>query len=207
MPLPLKLILWIFALITALRFIRFATTPLLRWIGYYTYYSPMFFTMPTPTTLEIHLGTSYDFFQQNPTPKLVLKYLAEGLVNFCSAIESGAVDRQRIIKGTVYYINDSTLRQFGFEPCPPNLFQWALFLQNYLEACLLLTLSKRRISFVSLSNVRRVKARSGDLLRYKERYLEYLRYLENRARRSLRPEDRFNDLHPSAPPLSLPRIL
>jgi hypothetical protein len=38
--------------------------------AHYTYYSPMFFTMPTPTTLEIHLGTSYDFFLHNPSPRL-----------------------------------------------------------------------------------------------------------------------------------------
>jgi hypothetical protein len=200
------MILWIFTVMAVLRFMRFATTPFLRRIGYYTYYSPMFFIMPTPTALEIHLGTSYDFFQQNPTPRLVLRYLAQGLVNLCSAIEHGAVDPQRIIKGTVYYINESTLRRFGFEPCDLSLFQWALFLQNYLEVCLLLTLSKRRISFVNLKNVRRIKATSGDLLHYKEKYVAYLRYLENGAYRASGPEDKFNEPHLPAQPLSLPRI-
>jgi hypothetical protein len=41
----------------------------------------MFFTMPAPTALEIHLGTSYDFFLHNPSPRLMMRYLAEGLVN------------------------------------------------------------------------------------------------------------------------------
>jgi hypothetical protein len=82
MPLPLNLIVWILGLVITLRLVRLATTPLLRWLGYYyTYYSPMFFTMPAPTTLEIHLGTSYDFFLHNPSPRLMMRYLAEGLVN------------------------------------------------------------------------------------------------------------------------------
>jgi hypothetical protein len=37
MPLPLKLIVWILGLVITLRLVRFATTPLLRWLGYYTY--------------------------------------------------------------------------------------------------------------------------------------------------------------------------
>ncbi len=179
MPLPLKLIVWILGLVITLRLVRFATTPLLRWLGYYTYYSPMFFTMLTPTTLEIHLGTSYDFFLHNPSPRLMMRYLAEGLVNLCEAIEKGQVDRHRIVKGTVYYINDSNLQRFGFEPCTPNLLQWLLFLQNYLEACLLLTLSKRKLSLVNIGSVRRVKVMAADLLPYKEKYAIYLRCLEN----------------------------
>jgi hypothetical protein len=103
MPLPLRLIIWTLGLVITLRLVRFATTPLLRWLGYYTYYSPMFFTMPTPTTLEIHLGTSYDFFHHNPSPRLMMRYLAEGLVNLCEAIEKGQVDRHWLVKGTVYY--------------------------------------------------------------------------------------------------------
>jgi hypothetical protein len=57
-----------------------------------------------------------------------MKYLAEGLVNLCEAIEKWQVDRHWIVKGTVYYINDSNLQRFGFESCAPNLLQWLLFL-------------------------------------------------------------------------------
>jgi hypothetical protein len=109
----------------------------------------------------------------------MMKYLAEGLVNLCEAIEKGQVDRHWIVKGTVYYINDSNLQRFGFESCAPNLLQWLLFLQNYLEACLLLTLSKKKLSLVNIGSVRRVKAMAADLLPYKEKYAIYLRCLEN----------------------------
>jgi hypothetical protein len=139
--------------------------------------------MPTPTTLEIHLGTSYDFFLHNPSPRLMMRYIAEGLVNLCEAIEKGQVDRHWIVKGTVYYINDSNLQRFGFEPCVPNLLQWLLFLQNYLEACLLLTLSKRKLSLVNIGSVRRVKAVAADLLPYKEKYVIYLRISRERNSR------------------------
>jgi hypothetical protein len=50
---------------------------------------------------------------------------------------------------------------------------------NYLEACLLLTLSKRKLSLVNIGSVRRVKVMAADLLPYKEKYAIYLRCLEN----------------------------
>jgi hypothetical protein len=70
-----------------------------------------------------------------------------------------------------------TFKDLVLSPVPRT--SWLLFLQNYLEACLLLTLSKGKLSWVNIGNVRRVKAMAADLLSYKEKYEIYLRCLEN----------------------------
>jgi len=182
---PMKLILWLFAGVVTLRLVRFLTSPFLRWIGYYHYYSPMFFTMSTWTALEIHLGTSYDFLkQENLCPRLILRHAAEGFVNLCTAVENGQVDRDQVLKGTLYYFNDSTLHRFGFEFRSPSLIHWLLFLQNYLEACLLKIISKKKIDLIHLGKVRRVRVTAGKLLEHKTKFEIYLRQFEKNKNRS-----------------------
>jgi hypothetical protein len=81
MPLPLKLIVWILGLVITLRLVRSATTLLLQWLGYYTLLLPDVIHHADPDRARDTSGTSYDFFLHNPNPRLMMRYLAEGLMN------------------------------------------------------------------------------------------------------------------------------
>ena len=168
------------------RLLRYATTPVLKSIGFYRYYSPMLFTMPTPTATELHLGTSYDFFHQSDTsPKQTLLYLSEGLVHLCTAVERGEIPRSENIQGTTYFLSEHTLEQFGFRSRRLGPFQLLMFLINYVELCILQSLSKGEIRLVRVRRARRVQIRAGEIVKRKALYERWHRILSTRREAAL----------------------
>ncbi|MCS6988400.1 MAG: hypothetical protein NZM06_02675 [Chloroherpetonaceae bacterium] len=164
------------------RFSRYLTTPFFKRIGLYRYYSKMFFTSPYGfKTLEVHVGTSWDFFRlQKVNPTILLRHLAEGLHNLCLDIESGKIAPDTKIRGNLYYFSDATVRKFGFKSRRPNLFEWILFSLNYVELCLLLSISYGRLAFVRFENLKVIEGKASELARYKD---DYRRVAERLRRR------------------------
>jgi len=153
----------------AYRFIRYITTPILKHSGYYKYYSPMFFTVPLfYRVLEIHIGTSWDFFKlKSANPTTIFSYLVEGLFKLAEDIESNKVHPETKIRGFIYYLNESTVKKFGFTTRKPNFFEWILFSLNYLELCILQSISYKRISIVKLDNIQIITISGKELVSYK----------------------------------------
>jgi hypothetical protein len=165
--------------IIAFRLLRLVTTPLFRALGFYRYYSPLLFTVPTPTATELHLGTSYDFFLHAISPRLTLAQLAEGLVGLCAATERGEIPRGEVIEGTVCFLSEPTLRRFGFQPRALGPLRFLLVLANYPELLLLTSIAKGAFAPVDLTRVRRVRTTAEKLLEQK-RHLETFRTLLSR---------------------------
>lgn len=169
--------------VVLVRFIRFITTPMLRRMGIYRYYSPMFLTMPFGRrTLELHLGTSWDFFRRGELTQLALmNYLGKGLVGLLESVELGIVRHDTRLRGTMCFLSAETMHRIGFQTRKMNVLESMLFLINYPEICLLQSLVKRRLTLVPWKQVRMFEADVSDLLVAKERLLTIVRRLEHRC--------------------------
>lgn len=175
--------LYIILFILVFRLARFASTPLFRKIGFYKYYSEMFFLVPIlPNVCEIHLGTSWDFFKQKAiSQKATFNHLATGIVNLCSAIEKGEVKKNVKLKGNTYYMNAETAAKFGFKSRNMNPLEIIMFSLNYLELCILYSISNKKPSLVPVKNIRIIFCNAEDLLANKAKYILYLQRINRSA--------------------------
>lgn len=173
--------LYIILFILVLRLARFASTPLLRKVNFYKYYSEMFFLVPLlPNVYEIHLGTSWDFFKQKTlSHKTTLNYLVAGLVNLCNAIEKGEIRNNLKLKGNTYYLNPETASRFGFKSRNMNLLEMIMFSLNYIELCILYSVSNKKFSLVPVKNIKIIFCTAEDLLKYKSKYVSYFQRMNS----------------------------
>ncbi|WP_169304789.1 hypothetical protein [Chloroherpeton thalassium] len=118
--------------------------------------------------MEIHIGTSWDFFKlKSANPKTIFSYLVEGLYKLAEDVENKKVNPDTKIRGFIYYLNESSVKKFGFKTRKPNFFEWILFSLNYLELCILQSISYKRISLVKLDNIQIITIYGKELLKYK----------------------------------------
>jgi len=166
----MEIVFYIFISILVFRLLRFYTTPLLKKIGYYKYFSPMFFAAPlTPTKMDIHLGTSWDFFKlEENNPKMILYYVAEGLLTLCTRMENGDIKPNTIFRGNIHYLKDSTVQKFGFKTRKLNYFELVLFGISYLEICFLKSVAKRKIVMHKVQNVKIAYSTGYEILIHKQ---------------------------------------
>jgi hypothetical protein len=155
-------------------------------MGVYAYYSPMMFTVPFgPRTLELHVGTTWDFFQQNNlTEQQIIHHLAKGLLGLLDAADNGLVPKTMKLRGTVYYFRTDTLRRFGFRSRRMNPVETFIFMLNWVELCILHSLMKRRIAIVQISSVRVVNATISEI---GERRTEIRRLVDQLERKMSHP--------------------
>jgi hypothetical protein len=176
-----------FAFIFIYRLLRYLSSPILKASGFYKYYSQMFCTMPYgKKALEIHIGTSWDFFRlQKVNPSILLLHLAEGLYRLCDEIERGNIHPETLIRANLYYFSDATVQKFGFASRRPNVFEWLVFSLNYIELCVMLSISYRKLARVKFENLMVVEGKAKSLVVYKHRYR--LIYERLRQRDAVKP--------------------
>ena len=168
---------WACGAIVVFRIGRWITTPLLRKLGLYRYYSPMFFTQPFGRCrLELHLGTTWDFFSQRRVSQHVLMaHLGTGMKGLITAIKNGEVDQKTKLRGTMYFLSNTTLESLGFSVRRPLPLEYIAFAANYIELCLLSSIVKHRISFVDIRRVRMINATAADLVAHEGEMLRLTR--------------------------------
>ena len=169
--------------VVAFRLLRFATTPLLKKIGFYRYYSPMFMTMPWFfNTYDLHLGTSWDFVNRSEkNPQKVMECIAEGLINIAVEIQEGAIKKNASFKGNTFYFKEETVKRFGFKTRRMNYLEGVLFILNYTELCILNSIAKKKLYFVPFKNVTIVTCTAEDILQNKNKFEHALRILKDRG--------------------------
>jgi len=152
-------------------------------MGVYRYYSPMFLTVPFGAkTLELHLGTAWDFYRRRNLNQLqLLMYLGRGLLELLSAVDRGEIGADTKLRGTMCFLSSDTMRRIGFNTRSMNVIEGILFLMNYPEICLLQSLIKGRLCFVNISHVRMFKASVHDLQRSRDRIATIVEKIENRC--------------------------
>ncbi|MCU0329830.1 MAG: hypothetical protein MUC47_02505 [Candidatus Kapabacteria bacterium] len=148
------------------RLVRFLSTPLLRAIGFYRYHSPMFFTMPFGAkTLDMHLGTTWDFMQlRDRSVPTMFRHVCSGLLDICDKVEAGQIAADVRLRATMYFLSAERLQRFGFTCRRMNVAETVAFLANYAEVCFLQSLMKQRICLINIRDVRIVTVRGSELL-------------------------------------------
>lgn len=137
-------------------------------------------------TLEVHIGTSWDFFRlQKVNPSVLLYHLAEGLHNLCAEIECGKIEPETKIRANLYYFSDATVEKFGFKPRRPNVFEWFVFSLNYIELCIMLSISYGKLTRVRFENLKVIEGVARELMLYKHEYQRIADRL--RQRESIQP--------------------
>jgi hypothetical protein len=152
--------------IVVFRMLRCLSTPLLRRLGLYRYYSPRLMTMQASDGLQLHLGTSFDFLRSSDvSPRHSLRLLADGLLAICAAVERGDVPSSTVLTATTYFFREATLRRFGLRPHELGPLEWTLACTAWLELCLLQSLARRTIRLVRLERLLAVRFTAGDLVK------------------------------------------
>lgn len=172
--------LYTFTGILIYRFFRYISTPLARKLNIYKYYNDVFFTVPgSMNRVEVHLGTAWDFFKMKKiNPRIFLYYTADGFYKLAQAIERGEVKRDRVYVSTICFFSDATITRFGFRTRKLYIREMIIFSLNYLEQCLLQSISKGKISVVDLRIVRKLILTTEDLLANKDSFGVYARMLK-----------------------------
>jgi hypothetical protein len=169
--------------IVAFRILRCLSTPLLRRLGLYRYYSARLMAMPAPSGLQLHLGTSFDFLRaKDVSPRDSLRHLADGLLAICAAVERGELPSSTVLTGTTYFFREATLRRFGLRPHEPGPLQWTLACVAWLETSLLLSLARGAPTLVRLERLFAVRFTAAELLKRRRSIEGCRRALERREK-------------------------
>lgn len=173
------------------RFLRFISTPLLRSVGFYRYYSPLLMAIPIlPGIRDIHLGTSWNHLRlrKKLNQRLVMQYLMVGLLRICDEVEAGRVSPDLLLRGSTHFMSEKSLLRFGCKVRSLNWYEWLLFLQNYPELCLLQSITYGRFSLVSFRHTKTMTVSAGELLANRQEVLRALALVSRRkVRQSARP--------------------
>ena len=182
------LVLWVFYGI-----LRFITTPLLRKLGVYRYYSLfMFLFKRSSKTYEIHLGTSWDHMK-NPVPLFKIHlHVLDGLMALCDDVASNRIPAFIMIRGCVHYLNESSLTKIGFRSRKQNIIDRMFFMTSYPEVLLVKWLVTGRFTLISPFNARIVTCPAGELLANKTILEKYRKMLAMRYQKKETKEDYLN---------------
>lgn len=174
----LYILLVLLFLVILFRVTRFFSTPFLRRVGFYKYYSDLLFLMPfslSGKVYDIHLGTSWDFFQQrDKEPVTQLIQLGLGLVKLCEDIEKGVYNMNTRFTGNTFYVRTTTLEKFGFHIRNLNPFELLLFAMNYIELTILTSIAHKKFTSVPLGHVVIIFQTAEELLQNKQKYIDFL---------------------------------
>ncbi len=164
-----NILIYIFLFVLSWRFLRFITTPLLKFLGIYEYHSPLFMTVKVgPKLYELHLGTSWDFIFRSKFNSITSKLnVLEGLLILCDKIEKEKFPKNVILRGNPYFLKSSSLSRFGFKERKLNPLEYFMTLLSFLESTILLSISRKKLLFANINNNRIIYINSSDLLRNK----------------------------------------
>ncbi|MBU3677988.1 MAG: hypothetical protein FGM32_00080 [Candidatus Kapabacteria bacterium] len=138
------------------RILRWLTTPLLRRMGFYTYYAPLFFIQPFGRgQVEIHLGTTWDLmWARQLTARTLMSSLVQGVSGVVADAKSGRLERSLKLRATTYFLSEETLLKFGFTVRRPNPFEYFAFAANYLEVFLIRCIVAGRPRLIDIRRLR-----------------------------------------------------
>lgn len=183
---PLGLLLespwWALALPLMASWGFFASTPFLRALGFYRYYSPYLCAMlPTPHRLDIHLGTTFDHaLTMRPRDvgavaraELLVGAL-DGLLAIVRQVERGHISGDVRVEGTSWFFTESTVRRLGFELAPPTWFGRLVPFLIALDIWVMTSFTRGQLASPQISRVRRAVTTGARLVAHRSK-LEALR--------------------------------
>ncbi|MBX2797850.1 MAG: hypothetical protein KTR31_09285 [Myxococcales bacterium] len=165
----------------------FASTPLLRALGVYRYYSPFLCAMwPSKRRLDIHLGTSFDHaFALRPSDAgrtaqaKVLAGALDGLIAIADDVDRGHLDPDVRVEGSSWFFSPSTARRLGFRIEQPHLVGRLIPWLIVLDIAAMYSFTRGRLAWPPRLSVRRAATTAGELLAHRDQ----LTLMRDRLRR------------------------
>lgn len=157
----------------------FATTPLLRAVGFYRYYSPYLCAMlPTARRLDVHLGTSFDHLLTlrpgdagaQARARLLVGAL-EGLIAIAEEVDAGTLPPDITVEGTSWFFTPSTVHRLGFETTPPTWFGRVVPFVIALDIIAMASFTRGRLTWPRITQVRRAVTTGARLSAHRARLL------------------------------------
>lgn len=183
--------LLILLLPVALPLAIFTSSPLMRVSGYYIYYSPMLLGIKSKKKLDLHNGTTFDYFlnmklkdKGTQARYKILAYYIEGLLNIISEIESGKISSEIPIEGTSYFFSDNTAVKLGFKLQKPYTSYYLNFILNFVDLCFMYSYSKGKFTIPRIFKIKRAVISPIELCFRKEYMVSLLKVLNSRIKNS-----------------------
>ncbi|UZR93814.1 hypothetical protein [Chondrinema litorale] len=139
--------------------------------GTLIYYSPLLIVeKKKEAILNLHGGTLFDYCfvldrKQNAAErtKFILKSYLEGIVNLIKEYETSDKTHSKV-KATSYIINERTAKKAGFKLAKTDGLQNFILLINYIPLTLSYSMSKGKLAFPNLANIKSYECEISDLI-------------------------------------------
>lgn len=165
----------------------FSSSPVLKVSGYFVYYSPMLLGIISKKKLDLHNGTTFDYFLNmklidsgTKARYKILSYYVEGLLNIISEIETGKIDSSIQIEGTSYFFSENTANKFGFKLQKPLFNYYFNFIFNFVDLCFMYSYSKAKFSVPNIFSIKRAVTTADELCKRKDYLISLNKVLKSR---------------------------
>lgn len=179
--------LYLLVLPFALPLAIFTSTPLMRVSGYFIYYSPMLVGIKSKKKLDLHNGTTFDYFlnmkfkdKGTQARYKILGYYVEGLLNIISEIESGKINSELPIEGTSYFFSENTAVKLGFTIQKPVFNYYFNFIFNFVDLIFMYSYSKGKLSIPHIFSIKRAVCSPAELCKRKDYFISLMNVLKSR---------------------------
>lgn len=172
----------------------FGTTPLMRLLGIYTYYSPLLLVFgASKNHYDLHNGTNFDYLIHMKwadrgirANRKILAYYLEGLLNIIKELETGVLPASLTISGTSYFFSNRTAERLGFRLEKPSLFYRLNLIVAFVELFWMYSYAHGQWRIPKVFAAKKAVISGGDLVQRKDRIVAMHRYLCERLEREPR---------------------
>ncbi len=168
---------------------QFLSTPIITLTGGYKYLSPMFLVFnANDKKYDLHSGTSFDYLMVLRKIKAgkafqnrVLSYYIEGLLEVIRRIEAKELPETVEVRGSSYFFSERAAERMGFEVSKTGVFEILNLIANYIDLTWTYSLSKGKLSFPNLRNIKTASIVGAKLVSNKEKLTKLHKYLNRNA--------------------------
>lgn len=168
---------------------QFLLSPLMTLTGVYQYLSPMLLVYtPNDKRYDLHNGTSFDYMfaygKQNgglSWQNQLLKYYLEGLLRVIQEIEENKLPETVEVRGSSYFFSSRTAESLGFEVQSTGGAEKFNILINYVDLVWMYSLSKGRLRFPRLKEVKTASTTGKNLIAKKQKIVQIKQFLDSRV--------------------------